>query len=588
MAGWRSAAWMLAGVAVMATTAADAGIPKGAADAQFRKLYTEEYAWRQRQQGPSEDSPKNDKPGLPDVGPAAQAARLARWTATLAALNRIKPATLSPAEQVNYAVYKGQIEALLNEQKFRDYEKPLNADSSFWGDLVEAGRGDFVREADYRRYLATLRDMPRYFDQQIENMRAGLKRGFTPPQITLKGRDAGVAKVVDAKTPADSPFFTPFTKFPAGMPADVQAKLRVEGEAAIRDAVVPAHAKLLRFLREEYIPGARTVLAAYDLPDGHAYYRSKVAEYTTLDQTPEQVHAIGLAEVAKIRARMHDVMQQVGFKGDFPAFLKFLRTDPQFYAKTPQDLLDRGAWIAKKFDGKASKYFGRLPRSRFAIIPVPDDIAPFYTSGRGGPGVYLINTYNLPARALYSLPALTLHESAPGHAFQMPLAAENKDLPAFRRDTYLSVYGEGWALYSEALGEEMGMYETPYELFGMLSYQMWRAARLVVDTGIHAQGWTREQAQQYLHDNTALADHEIETEVDRYIAWPGQALSYYTGELAILNARTRAEKALGGKFNLRAFHDAVLALGSVPVPEIDRRIDKLIADGGKGPYPDEE
>jgi len=588
VAGWRSAAWMLAGVAVMATTAADAGIPKGAADAQFRKLYTEEYAWRQRQQGPSEDSPKNDKPGLPDVGPAAQAARLARWTATLAALNRIKPATLSPAEQVNYAVYKGQIEALLNEQKFRDYEKPLNADSSFWGDLVEAGRGDFVREADYRRYLATLRDMPRYFDQQIENMRAGLKRGFTPPQITLKGRDAGVAKVVDAKTPADSPFFAPFAKFPAGMPADVQAKLRAEGEAAIRDAVVPAHAKLLRFLREEYIPGARTVLAAYDLPDGHAYYRSKVAEYTTLDQTPEQVHAIGLAEVAKIRARMHDVMQQVGFKGDFAAFLKFLRTDPQFYAKTPQDLLDRGAWIAKKFDGKASKYFGRLPRSRFAIIPVPDDIAPFYTSGRGGPGVYLINTYNLPARALYSLPALTLHESAPGHAFQMPLAAENKDLPAFRRDTYLSVYGEGWALYSEALGEEMGMYETPYELFGMLSYQMWRAARLVVDTGIHSQGWTREQAQQYLHDNTALADHEIETEVDRYIAWPGQALSYYTGELAILNARARAEKALGGKFNLRAFHDAVLALGSVPVPEIDRRIDKLIADGGKGPYPDEE
>ena len=588
MAGWRSAAWMLAGVAVMATTAADAGIPKGTADAQFRKLYTEEYAWRQRQQGPSEDSPKNEQSGLPDVGPAAQAARLARWTATLAALNRIKPATLSPAEQVNYAVYKGQIEALLNEQKFRDYEKPLNADSSFWGDLAEAGRGDFVREADYRRYLATLRDMPRYFDQQIENMRAGLKRGFTPPQITLKGRDAGVAKVVDAKTPADSPFFAPFAKFPAGMPADVQAKLRAEGEAAIRDAVVPAHAKLLRFLREEYIPGARTVLAAYDLPDGHAYYRSKVAEYTTLDQTPEQVHAIGLAEVAKIRARMHDVMQQVGFKGDFPAFLKFLRTDPQFYAKTPQDLLDRGAWIAKKFDGKASKYFGRLPRSRFAIIPVPDDIAPFYTSGRGGPGVYLINTYNLPARALYSLPALTLHESAPGHAFQMPLAAENKDLPAFRRDTYLSVYGEGWALYSEALGEEMGMYETPYELFGMLSYQMWRAARLVVDTGIHTQGWSRERAQQYLHDNTAMADHEIQTEVDRYIAWPGQALSYYMGMLAFIDARKRAEQALGPKFNIRAFHDAVLELGSVPLPVIDARVDQLIADGGKGPYPDEE
>jgi uncharacterized protein (DUF885 family) len=584
---WRKAWILLAGVATL-TAAADAATPVAGPDAQFRKLYTAEYAWRQRQQAPNEDSPKDQKQGLPDVGPAAQAERLARWTATLAALSKIKQSALSPAEQVNYAVYKGQIEALLNEQKYRDYEKPLNSDTSFWGDIAESARGDFVREEDYRRYLATLRDVPRYFDQQIENMRAGLKRGFTPSRITLQGRDAGVAKVVEAKSLTDSPFFAPFAKFPAGMPAETQARLRAEGEAAIREAVVPAHAKLLRFLRDEYIPGARTSLAAYDLPDGRAYYASKVAEYTTLDQTPEQVHAVGLAEVAKIRARMHEVMKQVGFKGDLAAFLTFLRTDPQFYAKTPQALLDRGAWIAKTFDGKASKYFGRLPRSRFAIIPVPDDIAPFYTGGRGGPGVYLINTYNLPARPLYSLPALTLHESAPGHAFQMPLAAENKDLPAFRRDTYLSVYGEGWALYCEALGEEMGMYQTPYEVFGMLSYQMWRAARLVVDTGIHAKGWSREQAQRYFIDNTALAKHEIETEVDRYIAWPGQALSYYTGELAILKARARAEKALGAKFNIRAFHDAVLALGSVPISEIDRRVDQLIADGGKGPYPDEE
>jgi uncharacterized protein (DUF885 family) len=584
---WRKAAILLAGVVTL-TAAANADTPGPGADAQLRKLYTEEYAWRQRQQAPNEDSPKDQKPGLPDVGPVAQAERLARWTATLAALDKIKPATLSPAERVNYAVYRGQIEALLNEQKYRDYEKPLNADSSFWGDLAGSARDDFVREEDYRRYIATLRDIPRYFDQQIVNMRAGLARGFTPSRITLQGRDAGVAKVAEAKSPTDSPFFAPFAKFPSAMPETTRAQLRADGEAAIREAVVPAHARLLRFLRDEYIPGARTALAANDLPDGRAYYQSKVAEYTTLDQTPEQVHAIGLAEVAKIRARMHEVMQQVGFKGDLAAFLKFLRTDPQFYAKTPQALLDRGAWIAKVFDGKAAKYFGRLPRSRFAVIPVPDDIAPFYTGGRGGPGVYLINTYNLPARPLYSLPALTLHESAPGHAFQMPLAAENKDLPAFRRDTYLSVYGEGWALYCEALGEEMGMYETPYEVFGMLSYQMWRAARLVVDTGVHTKGWTREQAQQFLLDNTALARHEIETEVDRYIAWPGQALSYYTGELAILRARARAEKALGAKFNIRAFHDAVLALGSVPIPEIDRRVDQLIAEGGKGPYPDEE
>jgi uncharacterized protein (DUF885 family) len=251
-------------------------------------------------------------------------------------------------------------------------------------------------------------------------------------------------------------------------------------------------------------------------------------------------------------------------------------------------LLKEGAWIAKQFDAKAAVWFGRLPRMRFAVKPVPDDMAPLYTGGRGGPGIYLINTWNLPVRPLYSLRALTLHESAPGHAFQMPLAMENTRLPDFRRKTYLSVYGEGWALYCEKLGVEMGMYETPYDRFGMLSYQMWRAARLVVDTGLHAQGWSREQAQKFLHDNTALADHEIETEVDRYIAWPGQALSYYLGEMAIEKARAKAEKALAAKFDIRAFHDTVLDLGSVPIPVLDARVDRFILEGGKGPYPDEE
>ncbi|HQN50459.1 MAG TPA: DUF885 family protein, partial [Phenylobacterium sp.] len=229
-----------------------------------------------------------------------------------------------------------------------------------------------------------------------------------------------------------------------------------------------------------------------------------------------------------------------------------------------------------------------LPRKRFAIIPVPDDIAPYYTAGRGGPGVYLVNTYNLPARSLYNLTALTLHESAPGHAFQMPIAMEHKEQPEFRQKTYISAFGEGWALYCEKLGVEMGMYETPYDRFGMLTYQMWRAARLVVDTGVHSKGWTREQAQKFLHDNTALSDHEIETEVDRYIGWPGQALAYYIGEMTILAGREKAEQALGPKFNLRAFHDTVLELGSVPMPVLTARIDRFIAEGGKGPYPELE
>nr|WP_278254363.1 DUF885 family protein [Sphingobium sp. BYY-5] len=581
---------MLAGAAFFSLTAPSAQAQPTAlsADQAFEAIYTAEYDWRQKQFGPSEDGPKDQGLFLPDVGPQAQAARLARWEQVEKQLAAIKVDQLTQAQAVNFAVYKGQIDALLAEQRYRDYEKPLNADTSFWGELAGWARDPLRDEAGARRYIAMLRDIPRYYDQQIANMRAGLKRGFTPAQITLQGRDIGVAQVVDAKSVEESPFYAPFKTLPATIPADVQAKLKAEAQAAITQAVVPAHQTLLTFLRREYIPGARKDLAAYKLPDGKAYYQSKIREFVTLDKSPAEIHEIGLAEMARIRAQMGEVMQQVGFKGDLPAFLTFLRTDPQFYAKTPQELLNRAAWIAKTFDGKASQYFGRMPRMRFAIKPVPDDIAPFYTGGRGGPGIYLVNTYNLPSRPFYSQVALTLHESAPGHAMQMPLAAENKALPAFRRDTYLSAYGEGWALYCEALGEDMGMYETPYDRFGMLSYQAWRASRLVVDTGIHAMGWTRKQAQDYLHDNTALSDHEIETEVDRYIAWPGQALSYYMGELAFVGARQKAEKALGPKFNIRTFHDAVLALGAVPLPVIDQRVDQLIADGGKGPYPDEE
>ncbi len=357
---------------------------------------------------------------------------------------------------------------------------------------------------------------------------------------------------------------------------------------SIREQVQPAYVELLKFMRGEYVPGARTTLAAYDLPDGRAYYRAKIREFTTLDMDPAAIHAVGEAEVARLHAEMVSAMKETGFEGDFPAFLQFLRTDPQFYAKTPQELLMRAAWIAKKFDAKVGQYFGYLPRARFAIRPVPDDLAPFYTGGRGGPGIYLLNTYNLPSRPLYSLPALTLHESAPGHAFQMPIALEHEDQPEFRQHVYISAYGEGWALYCEQLGLEMGMYETPYERFGMLGYQIWRASRLVVDTGIHSMGWTRQQAIDFMHRYTTLADHEIETEVDRYIAWPAQALSYYLGEMAIVKARARAESAFGAKFNIRAFHDTVLEMGSVPLPLLEARIERFIAEGGKGPYPDLE
>jgi uncharacterized protein (DUF885 family) len=560
----------------------------GPADARFKAIYTAEWRWRLGQRlEDDEDDDSGVRPDLPHVDPATQQARLAYWQGVLKKLDGIAPARLSAPERINYAVYRAQIAALVAGQQFREYEKPLNADSAFWSNMADEGRKHFTTEKEYRDYLRQLADVPRYFAEEMANMRAGLARGFTPPRVTLVGRDSSLTSVTQAATPQDTVFYTPFKAMPATIPAATQDALRAAAVNAITASVQPAYRALLEFMRGQYAPHAREALAAESLPDGKAYYQSKIVEFTTTAMSADQIHQIGLNEMAKIRAEMLATIAQTGFAGELPAFLHFLRTDPRFYAKTPDELLMRAAYIAKKFDGKASQYFGYLPRRRFAITPVPADQAPFYTSGRGGPGVYLVNTYDLPSRALYSLPALTLHESAPGHAFQMPVALEQKGLPLFRR-AYISAYGEGWALYSERLGTEMGMYETPYETFGMLSYQAWRAARLVVDTGIHAKGWTRAQAQAYLHDNTALSEHEIETEVDRYISWPGQALSYYLGEMAIVNARRKAEAALGARFDIRHFHDTVLQLGSVPLPVLEARIDAFIAEGGKSPYPPQE
>jgi uncharacterized protein (DUF885 family) len=579
-------AWALTALGAMTLNLCAGAAQAGAADARFQAIYQAEWKWRDEQIPDGEDSQKPVLDHLPKVDPASQALRLRRWEETLQQINSIPRADLSPAEQLNYDVYRPQIEVLIAGQKFRDYEMPANADTTFWTNLGYTARRPYRTVQDYRNWIGQMKDIPRYFKQQIEEMRFGLKRGFTPPRITMQGRDASITNVTDA-APEASLFYTPFKDMPGVSEAE-QATLRAQAISTIRDSVQPAYKELLQFFRAEYLPGTRTTLAAYDLPDGQAFYRSKIREFTTLDEDPAAIHKFGEAEVSRLHDQMLGVMKETGFGGDFPAFLKFLRTDPQFQARTAEELLMRAAWIAKRFDGKASLYFGQLPRARFAIKPVPDDLAPFYTSGRGGPGLYLLNTYDLPGRPLYNLTALTLHESAPGHAFQMPLALEHKQQPEFRQHTYISAYGEGWALYCELLGVEMGMYETPYDRFGMLNYQIWRAARLVVDTGIHSQGWSRDRAVSYFREYTALPEHEINTEVDRYIAWPAQALSYYLGEDAILKSRAKAQQALGAKFNLRAFHDAVLELGSVPIPVLTARIDRFIAEGGKGPYPESE
>ncbi len=550
------------------------------ADQQFKAIYEKEWDWRQLQ-FPGADDDKQDGARanrLPNVDADTQKQRLKVWNDVLKQLDALPNDELSAAEQINLAVYRPQIENFAADIRYGGYEMPFNSDSSFWSNLGFMTRRPLRTVEDAEDYIARLRDVPRYFDDQIINMRAGLKHGFSVPRAVLPGRDVSIAAVADLAEPADSEFFKPLKDLPASMPIERQEQLRSEGLTAIREQVIPAYVNLLDFFRKEYMIKARKSLAAESMPNGKAWYRQQIREYTTLDLGAEEIHKIGLDEVARIQTEMLATMNEAGFEGSFAEFLAFLRSDPQFYARTPEELLMRAAWIAKRVDAKLSRFFNLLPRGRFGIEPVPADIAPFWTAGRGGASTYWLNTYDLPSRPLYNLAALTLHESAPGHSFQLSLAEEQTALPPFRRNGYISAYGEGWGLYAEKLGVEMGIYATPYENFGRLTYEMWRACRLVIDTGLHHKGWSRDKALAYLRDHTALSEHEVTTEVDRYISWPGQALSYKLGEIRIVGLRAEAEKELGTRFDIRAFNDAVLAQGSVPLPVLDEQIHRFIAE----------
>jgi len=567
------------------TLAAPAWAQQGNAGARFKQLYETEWAWRNGQAGintSGEAQPNNGR--LDTVDAANQQRRLDYWQKVLKDLGTVDLKQLSAEDQINYAVYRAQIQNLLAVQQFKQWQMPFNSDSAFWSDLGYVLNADDLRTPqEYRRYLDRLGQVPVYFDQQIDNMRDGLARGFTVPRAVLGGRDESIAAVAGLKDPTQSSFYKPFQHMSVNVPAAQAMAMQDEARKVIAEKVIPAYAKLLSFFRNEYVPKSRTTLAAEAMPDGKAWYRQQIVEYTTLDLSPDAIHQVGLEQVAKIHAEMVRTMQESGFKGSFAEFLHFLRTDEQFHAKTPDELLMRSAWVAKQVDGQLGKFFGRLPRQRFAIVPVAPDIAPYYTSGRGGAASYLVNTFDLPSRPLYNVAALTLHESAPGHSLQLALAGEQKGQPAFRREGYISAYGEGWGLYSEYLGNEMGIYKTPYDRFGYLTYQMWRACRLVVDTGIHHLGWTRQQAIDYLTDNTALSAREIANEVDRYISWPGQALSYELGYLKLLELRRKAEQALGTRFDIRHFHDTILQIGSVPLPVLEKRVDGFIAEGGPEP-----
>lgn len=553
----------------------------------LKALLDREWAWR-LEQSPLlatsiGDHRYDDR--LPDVSLAAEEQRAADTRAFLDELQAIDRHGLPPDQRIDYDMFAAQLLERIDAHRFGEHLLPINADSGFHTSFALMPQSmRFASLDDYEKYLSRLRAFPTYVEQHIALMREGLRSGWTIPRASLAGIETSITPLV-VDTPEQSPLWTPFSNIPATVAGTERARLQEAGRVALRDAVTPAYQTFLTFMNDHYVPGARTTLGASELPDGRAYYDWLVRKFTTLELTAEQVHDIGLREVAALLAEMKTVMRQSGFTGDFEAFLEFLRTDPRFYPTSGEQLLKEAAFIAKRMDAKLPSLFGRLPRQPYGVAPVPPYLAPKYTAGRyngnppGGtePGYYWVNTHALETRPLYNLEALTLHEAVPGHHLQIALANEVDSVPDFRRYAYISAFGEGWGLYSEWLGLEAGFYTDPYSNFGRLTYAMWRAARLVVDTGLHAKGWTRQQAIDYLSSHTALSIHECTTETDRYISWPGQALSYKIGELRIRELRRRAEEQLGARFDVRAFHDAVLANGSVPLPVLGQIVDEYIA-----------
>lgn len=531
----------------------------------------------------------NTKSGLPDMSPAALEKAQQQRLALLAELNKTDASSLSEQQKINLAILQYRVQNDIDEYRFGAHYMPLTAESGFHSDVLFMLNMSSVKtEKDLQTYLEKLAALPLYMQQQMDWMRQGLAKGYTQPKAVLAGYEDSIKSFISTD-PQQSPFYRPLLKQPAGIdPARWQA-LQQQASALISQQITPVYQQYLDFFTTQYVPGARDNIAAVALPDGSAYYQNRLEHYTTLKMTPQQVHQIGLQEVARIRAEMQQVIQQTGFKGSFAEFVQFLRTDPQFYVTKPEQLLKEAAYLSKKIDAQLPKLFKTLPRTPYGVEPVPAEIAPKYTTGRyaggraaGEPGFYWVNTYALDRRPLYELEALTLHEAVPGHHLQVALANEQESLPVYRRSFYTSAFGEGWGLYSEYLGLEVGFYTDPYSNFGRLTYEMWRACRLVVDTGMHTMGWSRQQAIDFLAQNTALSMHNVTTEVDRYISWPAQALSYKLGELTIKRLRQKAEKALGDKFNVREFHDAVLSNGSVPLSVLEQQIDLYIARVQRG------
>ncbi|MDP4945635.1 MAG: DUF885 domain-containing protein [Alishewanella sp.] len=521
---------------------------------------------------------------LMDMSAEAMSLRQNQRLALQQRLLAIDSSQLTEQEQIDHAILAYRLADEIDQYRFNAHLMPLTSESGFHTALAFSLQRTAIKDInDIEQYLQKLAAVPQYMSQQISWMRQGLSQGITQPKAVLAGYEQSISSYIVTNI-EQSVFFQPLLQKPAAVTDMQWQQYQQQAKNVIRSEVNTAFQAFYQFMIDEYLPGARDDIAASNLPDGKAFYQNRLEHYTTLKLTPEQVHATGVAEVKRIRAEMQQVINSLGFDGSFADFVQFLRTDPQFYPQSADELLRYAAYLSKRADAQLPRFFKLLPRTPYGVVEVPAEIAPKYTTGRYSgatrddqAGFYWVNTYALNRRPLYEMEALTLHEAVPGHHLQISLAREQTTLADYRRTFYTSAFGEGWGLYAEYLGIEMGFYQDPYSNFGRLTYEMWRAARLVVDTGMHSLGWSRQQAIDFLAQNTALSLHNVQTEIDRYISWPGQALSYKLGELTIKRLRQEAEQKLAERFDIREFHQVVLGNGSVPLAVLEQQVRRYIA-----------
>ncbi len=518
-----------------------------------------------------------------DLSLPALAAQHAHNEQMLDAVRRIDRAALAPQQQLNYDLFEREYLRRLERYPLGLHLIPMNQRGGVQtaDELLERLR--FESAQDYVDWLSRLESLGERIDQTIALMRSGIARGMVPPEIVFKRVAPQIAAQV-VSVPDASPFYQPFREFALALPEQEQAQLRLRAKRAISTVVIPAYMRLAKFVNEEYLPACRQSVGLADTPGGRAAYETLTRHFTTTTLHPDEIHQIGLDEVARIRAQMQGIIDELAFDGDFDEFLQFLRTDPQFYFDNPEDLLTAYRATAKRIDPTLVELFSRLPRTPYGVRPIPSNIAPDTTTAYymrpaadgSRPGYYYVNLHLPEMRPKYEIEVLTVHEAMPGHHLQIALSQELGELPAFRRYLGFTAFVEGWALYSESLGEALGLYRDPYSKFGQLTYEMWRAVRLVVDTGMHYKNWTRAQAIDYFAANTAKTQHDIVNEIDRYIAWPGQALAYKIGELKIKELRARAQQRLGEQFNIRMFHEVVLGAGAIPLDVLEANVDQWI------------